>query len=117
VQFDSDTRGFGVMLRTSDDLESSYYVRFEPQSQRLVVDSWPRTKFEGGSMAGLDSWIQLDPGVPMKLTILVDRSTAVVYFGASSAMTFRMYDMRIGRWGFFVNQGSARFRSVTLSGI
>jgi len=117
IQFEPDTRGFGVMLRTSDDLESSYYVRFEPQSHRLVIDSWPRSKFEGGAMTGSESWIDLDPGVPIALKILVDRSTAVVYFGGKSAMTLRMYDLRIGRWGFFVNQGSAQFRNIKLSGL
>jgi beta-fructofuranosidase len=124
--FDSGTRGFGMMLRTSDDLESSYYARFEPRHQRLVVDSWPRAPklafepkaaLEGGFMPGLDSWIQLDPAVPLDIKILVDRSTAVVYFGGQSAMTMRMYDLPIGRWGFFVEQGAARFRNIKITGL
>jgi len=126
ASFDSGTRGFGMMLRTSDDLESSYYVRFEPRNQRLVIDSWPRAPklafepkaaLEGGFMAGLDSWIQLDPSVPLDIKILVDRATAVVYFGGQSAMTMRMYDLPIGRWGFFVEQGAARFRNIKITGL
>ena len=123
AQFDSDTRGFGIMLRTSDDLESSYYVRFEPQNQRLVIDSWPRAPkqavvgLENGHMPGLFSWIPLDPGVPIDIKVLVDRATAVVYFGGRSALTLRMYDLPIGRWGFFVDQGNASFRNIKITGL
>src|SRR5205823_4481046 len=40
--FTAQTKGFGVMLRTSDDLETGYYVRVEPLRNRLVFDSWRR---------------------------------------------------------------------------
>jgi len=123
AQFDSDTRGFGIMLRTSDDLEFSYYLRFEPHNQRLVVDSWPRAPkravvgLDNGHMSGLFSWIPLEPGKPVGIKIFVDRATAVVYFGDSSALTLRMYDLPIGRWGFFVEQGTARFRNIKITGL
>ncbi len=126
VDFEADTRGFGIMLRTSDDLESSYYIRFEPQNERLVIDSWPRapklqteakSAIEGGFMAGLDSWIPLEAGVPLDINVFVDRSTAVVYFGQKSAMTLRMYDLPVGRWGLFVQQGAATFRNIRITGL
>jgi hypothetical protein len=41
----------------------------------------------------------------------------VVYFGGQSAMTMRMYDLPIGRWGFFVEQGAARFRNIKITGL
>jgi beta-fructofuranosidase len=125
ADFEAGTRGFGIMLRTSDDLESSYYIRFEPQNERLVIDSWPRAPklqteakatIEGGFIAGLDSWIPLEAGVPLDLKVFVDRSTAVVYFGAKCAMTLRMYDLPVGRWGFFVEQGKAMFRDIRITG-
>ncbi len=126
ADFESDTRGLGIMLRTSDDLESSYYIRFEPQNRRLVIDSWPRATplqneakatIEGGFIAGLDNWFPWESSVPLDIKILVDRSTAVVYFGGKCAMTLRMYDLPIGRWGFFVEQGAAKFRNIKISGI
>jgi beta-fructofuranosidase len=68
-------------------------------------------------MAGLDRWINLDSGVPVDLKIFVDRATAVVYAGGQIAMSLRMYDLPVGRWGFFVNEGSARFRNIKITAL
>jgi hypothetical protein len=76
-----------------------------------------KSNTEGGFFAGLDSWIPLEAGVPLDIKVFVDRSTAVVYFGGKSAMTLRMYDLPIGRWGFFVEQGAATFRNIKISGL
>ena len=38
VTFSMPSKGFGVMLRTSQDFETGYYVRIEPQRSRLVFD-------------------------------------------------------------------------------
>lgn len=42
VVFTDPTKGFEVMLRTSEDFENGYYVRVQPQHQRLVFDAWLR---------------------------------------------------------------------------
>ena len=123
LRFDPGTHGCGIALRTSEDLESSYYVRLEPQNHRLVFDSWPRgsgpehpiTSTDGGYMAGLDRWINLDSHNPVDLKIFVDRTIAVVYAGGKIAMCTRMYDLPRGRWGFFVNQGRAQFRNIRIA--
>jgi hypothetical protein len=65
----------------------------------------------------LDNWIPLQSGTPLDIKVFVDRSTAVVYFAGKCAMTFRMYDLPIGRWGFFVEDGAAKFRNIKISGI
>ena len=122
IQFEPGTRGFGIMLRTSDDLESSYYVRFEPLQQRLVFDSWPRgsgpehpiTSADGGHMPGLDRWLALDPAKPIDVKVIVDGTIAVIYAGGTIAMSTRMYDLPSGRWGFFVDQGVGHFRNSRL---
>jgi hypothetical protein len=77
----------------------------------------PKATIEGGFIAGLDSWIPLDPEVRLDIKVLVDRSTAVVYFGGRSAMTLRMYDLPVGGWGFFVEQGTAQFRNIKITGL
>ncbi len=39
IEFVEGTRACGVMLRVSPDLDSAYYLRFEPARNRLVFDS------------------------------------------------------------------------------
>lgn len=123
VQFGPPTRGCGIMLRTSEDLEASYYIRLEPQNQRMVFDSWPRVaskpliNVEGGYMAGLDRWLNLTPGIPVELKVVVDRTTAVVYASGGIAMSIRMYDLPTGHWGFFVDEGSAQIRNIRITAL
>jgi len=125
VEFEPGTRGCGIMLRTSDDLDSAYYVRLEPQNRRLVFDSWPRgsspdhpiTSADGGFMPGLERQMDMKPEKPIELKVLVDGSVGVVYAGRTVAMSTRLYDLPQGRWGMFVKEGSARFRNIKLSEI
>ena len=123
VQFEPGTRRCGIMMRTSSDLESSYYVRLEPQNHRVVFDSWPRgsgpdhptTSIDGGYMAGLERWMTLTPGNPIELKVFVDRTIAVIYIDGRVAMCARIYDLPTGRWGLFVEQGSAQFRNIKIT--
>jgi beta-fructofuranosidase len=122
LRFEAGTRGFGIMLRTSDALEASYSVRFEPQNHRLVFDSWPRiteanqqVSIDGGYMAGLECSVNLAPGNPVDVKIFVDRTIGVIYVNDRIALTVRMYNLPTGRWGFFVDQGSVNFRNVSIS--
>lgn len=120
VEFDEGTRGCGIMLRTSDDLDSSYYIRLEPKRNRMVFDCWPRVTPGppvGGHLQGLERWIKLEPGVPVDLKIIVADSIAVVYVNNRIAMSLRMYDLPVGRWGLFANGGSARFRNIKISAL
>jgi beta-fructofuranosidase len=123
LQFEPGTHSCGIMLQTSDDLETSYYLRLDPQNNRLVFDSWTRgsgpehpiTSTDGGYMACLDRWINLDSHIPFDLKVFVDRTIALVYAGGRIAMCTRMYDLPSGRWGFFANQGSARFKNIRVT--
>lgn len=123
IQFEEGTHGCGIMLRTSDDLESSFYVRLEPQNGRVVFDSWPRgsgpehpiTSTDGGHMTGLDRWIKLEQGTPIDVKIFVDGTIAVIYVGERVSLCTRMYDLRNGGWGLFVNQGSAKFQNTRVT--
>jgi beta-fructofuranosidase len=117
VRFEPGTYGCGLMLRSSNDLEKAYYLRLEPQNHRVVFDSWPRgsgpehpiTSNDGGSMPGLDRRIDLDPARLVELKVFVDGTVAVVYVSGRVAMNVRMYDLPVGRWGLFANQGNASF--------
>jgi beta-fructofuranosidase len=122
IRFDEGTRQFGVMLRTSENLDASYYFRFEPHNHRLVFDCVPRTTapdqrvtIEGGYMPGLERYVNLEPGKPVDLTILVDHTIAVIYVNDQSAMTVRMYNLASGGWGFFVQEGNAQVSNISVS--
>jgi beta-fructofuranosidase len=123
LQFEPGTRRCGIMMRTSNDLESSYYVRLEPRNHRVVFDSWPRgsgpdhptTSIDGGYMAGLDRWMTFAPGNPIELKVFVDRTIAVIYVDGQVALCARMYDLPTGRWGLFVEQGRAQFSNIKIT--
>jgi beta-fructofuranosidase len=112
--FTDPTRAFGVMLRTSSDFETGYYVRVEPHRQRLVFDAWPR-KGDCPQMIELERQIHVEPGKPVQIAIYVDGSICEVYLDNQVAMSARMYNHVEGDWGLFVSEGSAVFSDIHLT--
>jgi beta-fructofuranosidase len=113
VVFEENTRGCGLALRMSEDQDSAYYVRIEPLCSRLVFDTWPRSgdvPFE----VGLERPLSLSPGKRVNLKVLVDDTVCVIYADDRIAMSTRLYDLKHGRWGVFVSEGSARFENVKI---
>lgn len=108
-------RELGCMLRCSDDLEKSYYIRLEPGKSRLVFDMWPRRVSETNQMVELERYIELKAGTPISMQVFIEGNKGVVYVNDTVAMNFRAYDLPEGNWGFFVNDGTARFRNIELS--
>jgi beta-fructofuranosidase len=111
--FTDPTKGLGIMLRTSEDFESSYYVRIEPHRQRLVFDSWPR-KGDCPQMVELERPIRVAPGKPVQMTVYVDGSICEIYLDRQVAMSCRMYDLPAGNWGIFVSEGNANYVDIRL---
>lgn len=114
VLFGDNTQGCGLMLRVSEDLDSAYYIRLEPLRNRLVFDTWPRSgdiPFE----AGLERPIPLSSKQSVDLKIFVDGTLCVVYADNRVAMNTRLYDLKQGRWGAFVKEGSAQFQNLRIS--
>jgi beta-fructofuranosidase len=114
VKFEKNTRGCGVMLRSSADFDAGYYVRLEPGRDRLVLDSWPR-QGDVPFMVELERPLELEPGKPVHLKILVDGTSCVVYAAGTLAMSARLYNHAKGDWGVFVSEGSAEFRDLSLA--
>lgn len=114
VDFSENTRGCGLMLRASDDFNLAYYVRLEPARRRLVLDSWERPG-DVPFWVELERPIKLEPHRPVDLKVFVDGSVCVVYAGNQVAMSTRLYNLKQGNWGVFVNEGSARFTNVRIS--
>jgi beta-fructofuranosidase len=114
IDFEENTRGCGLMLRASDNFDSAYFVRLEPARNRLVFDSWPRPG-DVPFWIELERPIRLEPQRPVDLKVFGDGTMCVVYVANKIAMSTRLYDLKQGGWGVFVNEGSARFRNVQIS--
>ena len=114
MEFEANTRGCGLMLRANDTFESAYYVRLEPARNRLVFDSWPRPG-DVPFWVELERPIRLEPQRPVDLKVFVDGTVCVVYVDDRIAMSTRLYNLKQGDWGVFVNEGAARFRNVRIS--
>ena len=114
MDFQANTRGCGIMLHANDTFDSAYYIRLEPTRNRLVFDSWPRPG-DVPFWVELERPIQLQPLQPLDLKVFVDGTACVVYVADKVAMSTRLYDLKQGEWGVFVNEGSARFREVQIS--
>ena len=114
VSFEKDTKDFGLMFRTSDDFEKSYYIRFVPGKSKLVFDMWPRDRAEVTEMVELERDIELTPGTPVTLQVFIEGNKGVAYANNKIAMNFRAYDLPEGNWGVFVTDGSADFRDTSI---
>jgi len=115
AEFTNGTKDFGCMIRTSDDLDKSYYIRLEPLRNRLVFDMWPRDKSELNNMVELERQVELKPNRPILIQVFIDGNKGVVYIDNSVAMNFRAYDLPEGKWGFFATDGNVRFRNIKLA--
>jgi beta-fructofuranosidase len=115
LTFGGGTRGCGVMLRSSDDFESAYYIRLEPAKRRLVFDMWPRAG-DRPHCVELERPLDAPTGSPVTFKIFVDGSVCVVYANDRIAMNARLYNMKAGNWGVFVNEGTATFVGTRLFG-
>jgi len=112
--FTDPTKGFGIMLRSSPDFETGYYVRVEPQRGRLVFDAWPRCAYYP-YMVEHERPLHVQAGKPVQVTIYVDGSLCEVYLDQQVAMSARMYDHPEGEWGFFVQDGGVVFTEIRLA--
>jgi beta-fructofuranosidase len=109
--FSESTKGFGIMLRGSEDFEAGYYARIEPLRGRLVFDAWPR-RGDYPHMVELERPVRVQPGKAVRMTVYVDGTLCEVYLDDQVAMSTRMYDHRAGNWGLFVSEGCVEFSDV-----
>jgi beta-fructofuranosidase len=111
IDFAAGCQSFGVMLKLLDDLDTCYYVRFEPPNNRIVFDRWPRPG-DVPYMTGLERPLKLTPGERIEVEVVVDGTIAEIYVGEKIAMSTRMYLPGQGRIGLFVDQGSVTFKQL-----
>jgi beta-fructofuranosidase len=109
IKFEKGAKDFGLMFRTSDDLEQSYYLRIEPPNNRIVFDKWPREHAEVTQLVELERPLYVAPGDPIQLQVIIQENMGVVYVNDTIAMNFRAYDLPAGNWGFFASDGNVSF--------
>jgi beta-fructofuranosidase len=114
ISFSNDTKGFGFMLRSDSDADKGYYVRLEPQMNRMVFDSWPRKEPDKPFMLELERPVCLSPEEPVHLDAYIDHTICVVYLNNAVAMSARMYNIQAGLFGVFASEGSVVFSNVEL---
>lgn len=114
VKFKKGTREFGLMFRTSEDLEKSYYIRVEPGNSRVVFDKWPRERSEVFQMTELERPLKLADGDTVNMTVIIEGNKGVAYLNDTIAMNFRAYDLPAGNWGFFACDGAATFSGIAM---
>ncbi len=105
LNLETGTRAAGLWLRGSEDGESGYTLRYEPDRARLVFDRWPRPGDQPFA-AELERPLRLEPGETLRLTVLVDGSVCEIYANDREAMSCRLYDHPEGHWGCFVTEGA-----------
>ncbi len=111
LAFTQQTRACGLMLKVGDDLDSCYYIRLEPDRNRIVFDTWPRPS-DVPFMTGIERPISLSPGKPINISAIVDGSICVIYVENEVAMSTRMYSTRLGKLGAFVAGGTLHAENV-----
>lgn len=122
IRFEESVKDLGIMLRVSEDYDSAYYIRLEPKKSRIVFDMFPRKSLyprytvttinDSAFIPGHERYIKLLPNKTYKLKVFVENDICVIYLDNKVALTSRIYNLKQGKWGLFVNEGKAFFNEV-----
>lgn len=119
MEFEKGTKGLGIMLKSDETFDTSYYIRLEPCMKRMVFDMWPRKikkpeedtwEIDGHKsfFVELERPCELKAGKKHELTVILDDTMCGVYLDGKKAMSVRMYMIRSGKLGFFASEGNVR---------
>lgn len=117
------TRECGLLVRCSDDGDTGYVLRLEPDASRMVLDRWPRGRTgpaqwqirgDVAHVLDLERPADLAPGRHV-VEALVDGDLAVFTLDDAVTLSTPLYDLRSGRLGVFVGDGCVQVREVNLT--
>lgn len=123
LDIEAGTTECGLLLRSSDDGDSSYIVRLEPKRNRMVFDRWPRRRTGDGQweisgdepfMIELERPCDLSAGRHL-LEVIVENDLCVVNLDGRTTLSTRIYDRTGGHIGVFVGEGSATVQKLRVS--
>ncbi len=115
----------GLLLRASEDGDTSYQLRLEPRRSRMVFDRWPRRVTGEGQwevsgdvpfLIELERACDLRPG-RHTLEVIVDGELCVANLDGSVMLSTRLYDHAGGRIGVFAGDGAIVIHELTVSAL
>jgi beta-fructofuranosidase len=109
-----DATGLGLNVRCSPGGEEQTTIRFEPEEDRLIVDS-TRASLNPEAQGAVHA-AALEPADEfLRLRIFLDRSVIEVFVNDRACITERIYPSRPDSLGIelFAEGGTARLRSLT----
>ena len=112
--YDSGSGEFGVLLRTDEQLENGYFIRFEPNYRRVVLDIHPRAG-DIPHQVWSERFLSLEKGMH-KLAVILDDTAACAYLDDKVALSFRMYHQG-DMWGLFSQNPDVSFQNITVNKI
>lgn len=107
LTFSEYTRGCGIVFCADDDYEEGYYARLEPGRNRLVFDSYRSSL---APVVELERPLELVAGQMVKMIIMLQDDSVVIYVNDEIALSARMYERSNKNWGVFVSEGKACFK-------
>lgn len=114
IEFAHECRDFGLMLKLQDDLDTCYYLRFEPARNRVVLDTWPRPG-DIPFTPGFERPLKFASGKTVEVQVILDGTIAEFYVNGEVAISARMYRHDPGLLGAFVDEGNATFEKLSIS--
>ncbi|HHT66900.1 MAG TPA: DUF4975 domain-containing protein [Erysipelotrichaceae bacterium] len=108
-----DLKGsFGFVLRSVDNGDRYYKVKFELKHNRLAMDSWPRKDVHLHSQLDTERYVNILPGKENKILIIMQESVLEVYVNDEVAMSARMFDIKDGEFGIYSLNTATTFTDI-----
>jgi len=110
LQYEKDSREFGVFLPIADDEGQGYCLRIIPDEHKALFTCHPYNNWsiDQINMKGLERPITLAPEEPVKIVLLLDKTTGVFYINDKVALSARMYRKRKESIGIYTIHGAVK---------
>lgn len=112
-KYDGGSKELGIILRADEEVESCYYIEFQPCKNRVVLDKWPRP-WDMPYLTGMERPLVLSEGEENRIKIFADDTVGILYVNDEIALNFRMYDNKIGRFGVFAQNAQVEFYDIKI---
>ncbi|MBD5460042.1 MAG: family 43 glycosylhydrolase [Lachnospiraceae bacterium] len=118
LQYHGENAVFGIALHVDEDMAEGYYLAFEPWHRRIQFRSGLRMNEEGGKMfpyaVEMERPLKLREREDVEIELYVQDTIGLLYVNRDLAFSFRMYDQKPGRFGFFVENGALDIKAPVL---